>query len=171
MFSTPDFWVFVAFVLFMGVFGKKGIAFLTNILDTHTQKIATQLKEAQHLHDEALSLLNSYKKKHRDALLQAEEIMATAKTEALEFKKSSEVEFEKFLNQKEKALLERIAIETEETKTKLRNQAVDEALAIVEHLLSKDLKERKKLTKTSLKEMEALTLQPTAIQDNHTLSE
>lgn len=160
MFSTPEFWVFIAFLLFLGVFGKKGITFLVEILDKHTQKVAKQLEEAQHLHDEALSLLKSYKKKREEALEQAEKILEVAKLEAEEFKKSSEAEFEKFLDQKEKALLDRIAIETEETKAKLKMQAVDEALAIVEHVLSNDLKERKKLTKDALKEMSALALSP-----------
>ena len=158
MFSTPDFWVFIAFILFIGFFGKRGLVFLTQLLDQHRQKIAQQLEEAQRLHDEALSLLKTYKKKHEAALEQANTIMALAEKEALEFRKSSEQGFEKLLAQKEKALLERIAIETEETKSKLRNQAADEAFAIVERTLSKDLKERKKLTKASLKEMAGLDL-------------
>ncbi|MBA3813425.1 MAG: hypothetical protein H0X26_02870 [Alphaproteobacteria bacterium] len=158
MFSTPDFWVFVAFVLFLGFFGKRAMVFLAQHLDQHRQKIAQQLEEAQHLHDEALSLLNSYKKKHEDAVEQANQIMARAEREALAFQKSSEIEFQKLLAQKEKALLDRIAMDTEATTTKLRNQVVDEAFAIVENLLSKDLKERGILTKTSLREISGLVL-------------
>lgn len=158
MFSTPEFWVFIAFVLFIGFFGKRGALFLVQLLEQHRQKITQQLDEAQRLHDEALSLLNSYKKKHEDALEQASNIMSLAKKEALAFQKSSEEEFQKLLAQKEKALLERIALETEETKSKLRDQAADEAFAIVEDLLSKNLKERKKLTAASLKEISTLDL-------------
>lgn len=158
MFSTPEFWVFIAFLLFLGLFGKRGLDFLTQILDQHREKIAHQLEEAQRLHDEALSLLNSYKKKHEEALVEATEIISLAKKEALEFKKSSEHEFEKLLAQKEKAFLERIAIETDEAKSKLRNQAADEALKIVEHVLLKDPEQREKLTKASLKEISGLNL-------------
>jgi F-type H+-transporting ATPase subunit b len=158
MFATPEFWVFIAFILFVALFGKRGTVFLTQLLDQHRFKVTQQLDEAQRLHDEALSLLNSYKKKNEEALEQASNIMASAEKEALAFQKSSEVEFQKLLAQKEKALLERIVLETEATKSKLRNQAADEALAIVENLLSKDSKQREKLTKASLKEISDLDL-------------
>lgn len=160
MFSTPEFWVFVSFVLFIGLFGKRGLAFISQLLNEHRQKITQQLEEAQRLHDEALSLLNSYKKKHEEAVEHAKKMVAFAEQEALDFKKSSEEEFKKLLTQKEKALLERIHLETEITKSTLRKQAADEAFVIVEDLLSTDTKERKKLTKAALKEISGLKLRP-----------
>jgi F-type H+-transporting ATPase subunit b len=158
MFSTPEFWVFIAFVLLVGGLGKRGFAFATQTLDDHRKKVIHQLNEAQRLHDEALSLLNSYKKKHEDALEQAAKIISYAEHEAQEFKKSSEQELEIFIHQKEKALLDRIALEKEETKSKLRQQVVDEALKIVEEFLSSEKKEREKLTKASLKDIPNLFL-------------
>ena len=158
MFSTPDFWVLISFIFFLGLFGKRGLAFLLKTLDQHRQKVTQQLDEAQRLHDEAFSLLNSYKKKHEDALVQAKHIIDAAEKDAFAFKKSSEQEFEKFLIHKEKAFLERMAIEAEETKAKLRSQAADEALALVKDVLSKSPQERKELTKTSLKEIANLRL-------------
>ena len=71
----------------------------------------------------------------------------------LYFKKSSEQELEIFIHQKEKALLDRIALEKEGAKSKLRQQVVDEALKIVEEFLSTEKKEREKLTKASLKDI------------------
>lgn len=162
MFTTPEFWVCIAFVLFIGLFGKRATVFITQILDQHRQKIAQQLDEAQHLHNEALKLLNAYKKKHEEALEQVSNIMASAEREALAFQKSSEDEFQKVLIQKEKALLERIALEVEATRSMLRNQAADEALAIVERVLSEDPNQRKKLTKASLKEMSDVDLKTMA---------
>lgn len=158
MFSTPEFWVFVAFILFLAIFGKKAFVFLTQILDEHSLKVARQLEEAQHLHDEALSLLNSYQKKHEDALEQAQKIISFAEAEALEFKKATLKEFEKFMANKEKALLERVAVEREEAKSKLKQQALDEAITLVENLLAKEPKERQKLTEASLKEISKFSL-------------
>jgi len=160
MFSTPEFWVFIAFVLLIVGAGKRVFTLLTKSLDEHSQKVAHQLKDAQRLHDEALSLLNTYKKKHQEATEQAAKIISFSESEALSFKKSSEEEFEKFLIQKEKTFSERMAIEMEEAKSKLRKQAADEALVIVENLLSKEKKERTKLTDASLKEIALLTPRP-----------
>lgn len=161
MFSTPEFWVFVAFILFLLGVGKRAFTSVMQSLDEHSQKVAHQLEEAHRLHDEALSLLNSYKKKHAKAIEQAQKIISYAEAEALEFKKSSEEEFEKFMANKEKALLERMAIEKEEAKSKLRQQVVDEAFTIVEKLLSTETKEKKKLTEASLKEMSGLVRKTT----------
>ena len=165
MFSTPEFWVFIAFILFLAVFGKKALAFLTQSLDEHSRKITHQLETAQRLHDEALSLLNSYKEKHKEAIEQAGKIVAFAENEALEFKKTSEHEFEKFMTNKEKAFLERIAREKEEANSKLRQRAVDEALAIVENVLITSPKEKKKLTDAALKDI--LSLASKASLDGH----
>ncbi len=158
MFSTPEFWVFIAFILFLASAGKKAYTFLIRSLDKHTRKISLQLEEAQRLHDEALSLLNSYKKKHEDAVEQAAKIISFAETEALEFQKASQQAFEEFMKNKEKALLERITIEKEEAKSKLRKEVVEEACAIAEQLLLKDPKEREKFTKKSLEEIIKLSI-------------
>lgn len=159
MLSTPDFWVFIAFIIFLAAFGKRAFVSLTQALDNHRQKITEQLDEAQRLHDEALSLLNAYKKKHEEALEQAEKILSFAESEALEFKKMSLQEFETFIENKEKALLERITVEKEETKSKLRQQVLEEALVLVETLIAKDPKVRKKLTEDSLREITKLSHQ------------
>lgn len=153
MLATAEFWVFIAFLLFIGVFGKKAFGFLAQSLDAYRQKITQDIKAAQNLHDEALSLLGSYKKKHEDAIKQAKEIMSYAEKEALEFKRSNEQEFERFVAQKEKALLERIAIKNEESKVKLRKEAIGEAISIVEHVLSKDAAQKKKINSAALKEI------------------
>lgn len=153
MLATAEFWVFIAFLLFIGIFGKKTFGFLAQSLDAYRQKIRHDIEAAQNLHDEALSLLKTYKKKHEEAIKQAEEIMSYAEKEALEFKNSSEQEFEKFVAQKEKALLERIAIKNEEAKSKLQKEAIDEAITIVEQVLSRDKTQKKKLNDSSLKEI------------------
>jgi F-type H+-transporting ATPase subunit b len=165
MFMTPDFWVFIAFVLFIGGIGKKALSFLKKSLDEHSNKVAHQLEEAQRLHDEALKLLNSYKIKHQEAIEQANKIIAFAESEALEFKKTSEQAFEKLVLQKESALRERLAIENEEAKAKLQKQAVDEAFAIVERVLLKEQKLKENLTKSSLKKISTLAIKPTIVEE------
>ena len=166
MLMTPDFWVFIAFVLFIGGIGKKALSFLKQSLDEHSYKVAHQLEEAQRLHDEALKLLNSYKIKHKDAIEQANKIYYILNTmPRLEFKKTSEQAFEKLVLQKESALRERLAIENEEAKTKLQKQAVDEAFAIVERILLKEQKLKENLTKSSLKKISTLTIKPTIVEE------
>lgn len=158
MFTSPEFWVFVAFIIFLGLFGKRAFLFLIQILDDHRDKVAQQLNEAQRLHDEAQSLLESYQKKHDEAVEQSKKIIAFAEAEANAFKIANQTEFERFMTSKEKTLLERIAVEKEEVISHLREQALDEAIALVENLFAKDSKERSQLTEDSLKEISKLSL-------------
>jgi F-type H+-transporting ATPase subunit b len=158
MFSTPEFWVLVAFFLLLAVFGKRGFLYLIQGLDDHRQKVTHQLREAERLHDEAFSLLNSYKTKHKEAEKQVEKLLAFAEVEAKELKKTAEKEFQDFMTHKEKAMSEKLAIEKEETFAKLRRQVTMEALAIVEEVLLKDKNLREKLTKKALQKIEKVEL-------------
>lgn len=160
MFKTPEFWVLIAFVLFLLVFGKKIIGFLTQSLDEHRKKVSRQLEEAERLHDEALNLLEAYKQKHAEALKQAAEIIAFAEEEALTLKKEKEREFDHFMKQREKALLERMENEKEETKEAFRKQILEEAIVHVERFLEAQKDEKKKLTESALKEIMGVSLFP-----------
>jgi len=153
MFLTPEFWVLIAFVLFIASFGKRLFSYIAETLDAHRQKITDQLTETERLQSEALNLLETYKKKHSEAIEQVEKIISFAEKEATEFKQLNEQELKRFMAQKEKALQDRLALEKEEIMTTLRREAVDEALAIVEQVLLKDKNEQKKLIETSLKKI------------------
>lgn len=157
MFGSAEFWVLMAFIIFLGIFGKKAFAFMIQAIDEYRNKVAGQLDEAQRLHDEAQSLLQSYQKKHDEAVEQAKKIISFAEEEAKEFKRASEAEFERFMKSKEKALLERMAVEREEVISHLRKQALNEAISIIEEKLSKNKNARNKLTEASLKEISELS--------------
>jgi len=165
MLLTPEFWVFIAFILLLATAGKKAIALIKQSLDEHSERVAQQLSEAQRLHDEALSLLETYKKKHQNALEQAEKIIAFAEEEAMEFKEMSKKEFEKFLSQKEKAFSQRLIIEHDGARLKLRQQIAEEALEIVKKVLLNDNKEKKQLTQTALKNIKTLIQNPIPLKD------
>ncbi len=159
MFSTAEFWVLIAFVLLLVGFGKRAFSYVAKALDEHSQKVAQQLDEAERLLEEAVSLLQSYKKKHSEAIDHVEKIMSFAEKEAAEIKKSGEQAFDRFVKQKETALLQRLEIEKEDAMVALRRDAIAEALALVERILSADKKERAKLTKASLKDVEKISRQ------------
>lgn len=154
--TTPEFWVFVAFVILLLGLGKRAYVNLTQTLDTHRNSVSKRLEDAQRLHDEALSLLNSYKTKHKEASLQADKILAFSEAEIEEFKTSAKKDFKRFMTQKEKSLLERLEIEKQEAKSKLVKETVEAAINLVEQTLSEKSEEKKKLTQASLKKISSL---------------
>src|SRR3954467_11350150 len=78
-----EFWVAVAFVILMGVFGWMGIhRTILKALDHRRDRIKQELDDARRLRDEAAALLADYKKRHAAAEREAEDIITAAKDEA-----------------------------------------------------------------------------------------
>src|SRR4051794_9296916 len=78
----PEFWVLVAFVLAIALVWKRGGAALTGALDERAARIRSELDEARKLREEAQQALAAYQRKQRDALKEAEQILAEAKAAA-----------------------------------------------------------------------------------------
>jgi F-type H+-transporting ATPase subunit b len=82
-FEDPALWVavaffgFVALLIYYGVPGKMAAA-----LDSHADKIRSDLDEARRLREEAQALLAEFKRKQHDAEAEAAEIVTLAKREA-----------------------------------------------------------------------------------------
>ncbi len=153
MVEAPEFWVLIAFVLLLLGVGKRAFTQVTALLDAHAQKVAAQLEEAERLHHEALSLLETYTQKHQDALKQSEKIIALANEETLEFERAKSKEMDHLLAQKESVFFSRLARERDEILEGLRQEISDEAIGIVTRLLSQNEKERKALTQRAVKEI------------------
>ena len=83
MIKEPEFWVAVAFVLFLGVLVYVGVhKKLIEALDHRSSRIQAELDEARRLRDEAGKLLAEYQRKQREAEREAEAIIADARAEA-----------------------------------------------------------------------------------------
>src|SRR6266436_4462991 len=83
MFSEPEFWVAVAFVILMGVFAYFGIhRTVLTTLDHRSDRIKAELDDARRLREEAAKLLAEYKARHASAEREAQEIIASAKADA-----------------------------------------------------------------------------------------
>ena len=68
MIEEPEFWVAVAFVLFIGVLVYVGAhKKITDALDHRSARIKAELDEARRLRDEAGKLLAEYQRKQREA--------------------------------------------------------------------------------------------------------
>src|SRR5258706_6570932 len=83
MFSEPEFWVAVAFVILMGVFAYFGVhRTVLTALDHRRDRIKAELDDARRLKEEAAKLLADYKARQASAEHEAHDIIASAKAEA-----------------------------------------------------------------------------------------
>ncbi|HNB28914.1 MAG TPA: F0F1 ATP synthase subunit B, partial [Alphaproteobacteria bacterium] len=77
---NPHTWVYVGLAIFVVLLGPKIWKALATMLDQRSLKIKADLDEAQKLKDEAQALLAEYQRKQRDAMREAEDIIASAKS-------------------------------------------------------------------------------------------
>jgi F-type H+-transporting ATPase subunit b len=134
-----EFWVAVAFVIVIaGLFYKlRGTA--TTALDERAAKIKAELDEARRLRDEAQSKLAEYQRKQRDALKEAEAIVAHAKVEAERVAAQAARDLEAAIERRKRLALEKIALTETKALAEVRNLAVDLAVAALRRVLAQDL--------------------------------
>jgi len=134
-----EFWVLVAFVLFVGFMVWKARKALTSGLDARAVRIKAEIDEAQRLRDEAQALLAEYQKKQREALAEVQAMVKQAEEEAKRLKVKAAAELEAALKRREQQALDRIAQAEAQALAEVRNLAVDLAIAATQKILMEKL--------------------------------
>ncbi|MBV9519439.1 MAG: ATP F0F1 synthase subunit B [Hyphomicrobiales bacterium] len=146
LFADPEFWVAVAFVVFLGFAAWLG-AFkaLVNALDERGSRIAGELAEAKRLREEAQALLASYEKRRQEAESEAEAIIAQAKVDAERLAKEAQEKLGDFVSRRQKTAEQKIAQAEAEAMTEVRDAAAEAAIRASETILRKRSKGEKGL--------------------------
>jgi F-type H+-transporting ATPase subunit b len=136
MIKEPEFWVAVAFVLFIGVIvyvgGHKKII---ETLDHRSARITAELDEARRLRDEAGKLLAEYQRKQREAEREAEAIVADARAEAERVAAEARVKMEEFVARRTKLAETKISQAEAQALADVRAAAADAAVSAAEKIL------------------------------------
>jgi len=138
-FLEAEFWVLVAFVIAIGFLVYKVTGTVTGGLDARASKIKAELDEAQKLRDEAQARLAEFQLKQRDALKEAEGIIALAKEEAQRLAAQGVKDLEAAIERRRRMAQEKIALEEQKAMADLRSAAVDVAVAALRRVLAEDL--------------------------------
>jgi F-type H+-transporting ATPase subunit b len=135
----PEFWVLVAFVIAVGGLVRKAAPMVASTLDTRAERIRTELAEAQRLREEAQKTLADYQRKQRDALKEAEQIIAMAKAEAERAAQQAARDLETAMDRRQRLALEKIQLAESKAAADVRNAAVDVAIGAVRQMLAQEL--------------------------------
>ena len=123
------FWVGAAFLIFVGIlFYFKVPAMLTGALDDRSKKIADDLDQARQLREEAQALLATYERKQRDALAEAEEIIAHAREEALREAANAAAKLDEAIARRQQGALDKIALAEAQAEKEVRDAAIEIAI-------------------------------------------
>jgi|SRR5215467_2482975 len=134
---NAEFWVAVAFVIFLAVLAKIGAhRQLLGALDNRNARIKGELDEARRVRDEAQALLAEYQRKRVEADREAEAIIAAAKAEAERQAADAKVKVEEFVARRTKMAENKIAQAEVQALADVRAAAAEAAVAAAEKILA-----------------------------------
>jgi F-type H+-transporting ATPase subunit b len=141
MVFEPEFWVAVAFVILMVVFGYLGV-FKTAMtaLDHRAARIKAELDDAQRLKQEAAKVLADYKARTASAEREAAEIIANARSEAERIATDAKAKMEDFVARRTKTAESKIAPAEAPALADVRAAAAEAAVQAASTILSQSVK-------------------------------
>lgn len=136
-----EFWVAVAFVIFVAVLGYFQVhRLLVKSIDDRRDRIKAELDEARRLKEEAQALLAQYQKKAREAEQEAQSILAGATAEAQRLAVEAKAKMEDFVARRTKMAESKIAQAEAQALADVRASAADAAVAAAERILTHTVK-------------------------------
>jgi F-type H+-transporting ATPase subunit b len=140
MLATPEFWVLVSFVLFIGlIVYLKVPGKVTAMLDERAERISRELDEARKLREEAQELLADYERKRRDADKEAEAIIAQAREEAEAFAVETRQKLVEMVERRGHMAEEKIAQAEAQAVKEVRAAAAELAIAAATRIISDEV--------------------------------
>ncbi len=139
--ADPEFWVAVAFVIFIGVLVRFGAhRLIIDALDTRAARIKGELDEAKRVREEAQALLADYRRKRGEADREADAIVAAARDEAERLAAEAKTKVEEFVARRTQMAETKIAQAEAQALADVRSAAADAAVAAAEKILSETAK-------------------------------
>jgi F-type H+-transporting ATPase subunit b len=136
-----EFWVAIAFALFVGVLGYFGAhKKLVQGVDDRRDRIKAELDEARRLKEEAQALLAGYERKRHEVEREADAIIASAQAEAERLAAEAVAKVEEFVVRRTKMAQDKIAQAEAQAVADVRSAAADAAVAAASSILAATVK-------------------------------
>src|SRR5882672_3273482 len=141
MFTEPETWVAIAFVILMVLFAYLGIhKTVLTALDHRSERIKAELDDARRLKEEAAKLLAEYKTKRASAEREAADIIANARSEAERIATEAKAKMEDFVARRTKTAEGKIALAEAQALADVRAAAAEAAVQAASTILSQSVK-------------------------------
>ena len=141
MFTQPETWVAIAFVILMAVFVWLGVhRTVLTALDHRAQRIKAELDDAKRLKDEAAKLLADYQARRASAEREAQEIITNARAEAERIAAEAKTRMEDFVVRRTKTAENKIAMAEAQALADVRAAAAEAAITAASTVLSQSVK-------------------------------
>ncbi|HEV2188281.1 MAG TPA: F0F1 ATP synthase subunit B [Stellaceae bacterium] len=138
-----EFWVLVAAVIFVIAVFRPARRALTGGLDARAARIGAELDEARRLREEAERLVAEYRAKEREAVAEAEAIVAHARQEAERIAAQGARDLEQAMKRRQQLAEERIAQAEAKALAEVRAAAIDVAIAAARDVIAEGIDQRR----------------------------
>ncbi|MGP1396375.1 MAG: F0F1 ATP synthase subunit B family protein [Inquilinaceae bacterium] len=142
IFST-ELWLLLALAALIAIAFRPAKRAILGGLDNRAERIRHDLDEAQRLREEAQAALTAYQRQHRDAMTEAEEIIAHAREESERMRRTALQDLETAMERRQALALERIAQAEAAAAAEVRNAAVDVAVSAARTVIADQLDQSK----------------------------
>ena len=155
MFSDPQFWVAVAFVIFILAIFNPVRKILTSSLDTKINEIKDSISEAENLKSETQVTLSNIKKRQNEVEIEIDKIKTNANEKIIIIEKQMGEKLIEQITKKEllaKAKIDQMARDLNlEIQTQISQTAIEATISVLEKKLNKE--DKQSLINQSIKEL------------------
>jgi F-type H+-transporting ATPase subunit b len=139
--GSAEFWVAIAFLILMGIFGWMGVhRTILKALDNRSNRIKDELADARRLKEEAAKLVEEYRARRAAAEREAQDIVASAKADAERIAAETKAKMEDFVARRTKSAETKIALAEAQALADVRAAAADAAVAAASQIMSQTVK-------------------------------
>ncbi|MBI4183413.1 MAG: F0F1 ATP synthase subunit B [Proteobacteria bacterium] len=142
--QSAEFWILVAFVIFVAIAAKPAWRAITTMLDERARTIRNDLKEAERLREEAQKMLAEAQRNQRDSVNHAKEIIETARSQTERLTREAGEQLEAALDRRMRHAHERIAQAEALALAEVRATAAEVAIETARHVIREHLPEERK---------------------------
>lgn len=155
--QDTNFWLLGSFLIFGGIIYKYGKDSFLGLLDTRIAAIKKELTESENLRIEAQELLAQYQRKHRDAVKEAEKIVANAEKHAIEIRKRAEAELVETMDRREEQFKGRMKNMERAAMNEIQSYAANLSIQATQRIIAEKLDKKiaTELTEQSIKTIKA----------------
>ena len=156
--KSEQFWVLVAFVIFILAVFKPIKNIVSSNLDKKINEIKNNINEAEKLKSDAQFTLSETKKRQNEVKKEIEKINLDIKEKIRLIEESSKRKFDEQIEKRSNLTTIKIEQMTRDAKNEIHNYIVETSLAAASNLLEKKLndEERQKLINNSINELNSI---------------
>ena len=155
MFNDPQFWVFVAFIIFLLAILKPTRKILISTLDKKILEIKNRIDDAEKINSEAKKAFNDIKKRQIDVKKEIKEIKSEANKKISFIEEQTNLKLTEQINKRNELAKIKIEQMTRDANTVVQEYMTQTAITAIIDILEKKLNENEKqvLVNQSIKEL------------------